>query len=121
MSRKPRSCGTTFRLSSEAVSGPDLHARPHSHPDVVVVVVVVDLPQGPRRRVTHRTHFVALRRRQSVAGARAFDFSQRPGGGCADILVAVLEGADQRLHRAIIFDFAEGPGGQRAHFWVTVL
>src|SRR5438874_5506292 len=118
MSQKPRSCGTTFRLSSEAASRLDLHARPHAH---VSVVAVVDLPQRPRRRVTDRAHFVALRQCQSVAGTRAFDLSQRPGGGCADILVAVLERGNERIHRPIILDFAESPGSQHTHFRVSVL
>src|SRR2546422_516185 len=103
----PRSCATTFRSWSEAASRLDLHARPHAHVDVLVVVV--DLPQCPRRRVTNRPHLVALRRRQSIDRARACDFSQRPGGGCADILVAVLQRSDERLHRPIVLDFAEGP------------
>src|SRR5438093_8517681 len=109
MSERPRSCETTFRLSSGAASRLDLHARPHTHAHIVIVVVV-DLSQGPRRRPTDRAHFVALRRRQAVDSPRAFDFSQRPGGGRADVLIAVLQRSNERLHRAFILDFTESPG-----------
>src|SRR5207244_11586308 len=114
MSEKPRSCATTFRLSSGAASRLDLHARPHSHAHIVIVVVV-DLSQGPRRRTTDRAHFVALRRRQSVDGPRALDFSQRPGGGRADVLIAVLQGSNERLHRLRMLYFAEPTAGAERH------
>src|SRR5439155_10306569 len=114
----PRSCATTFRWSSEVGSGLDLHARPHAH---VNVVVVVDLPQCPRRRMPDRADFVSLRRRQPLAGTRALDFAERPGRGRTDVLVAILQGAPQRLHRPIILDFAEGPRGQGAHFGRVLL
>src|SRR6266545_8325046 len=116
----PRSCATTFRWSSEVGSRLDLHARPHAHAHVVVVVVVVELPQRPGRRVAYRADFVPLCRRQSVARAGAFDFAERPGRGGADLLIAVLQGADQRLDGLLILDFAQGPRRQDPHFRVVV-
>src|SRR5882672_4266905 len=120
MSQKPRSCGTTFRSWSEVVSRLDLHARMHPHVKVGVVVIV-DLPQGPRRCAPDGTHFVPKGSVETLAGAGALDLAQRPRRGGADILVAVLQGPNERFDGIPVLDLAQSPRRQDAHVGLLVL
>src|SRR6266545_4496489 len=106
MSGKPRSCGTTFSWSSAVASRLDLHLRVHVHAHAWVIIVI-ELAQGPGCRAAHRTHLVALRRHQAFAGTGALDFTERPGGRRADILIAVLQRHEQGLDCRAVLDLTQ--------------
>src|SRR6476661_92783 len=119
MSAKPRSWSTIFGWSSApGCSGPnsrlDLHPGPHVDADPWVVVVV-DLPQGPRRGPSYRARRILLGGPERLQRQRAFDLAECPRGRDAHVDVVVLEPHRDRGHAAARLDLAQGPDGGLAH------